>query len=689
MAAQKTITNFFQNKSTPGTSESTKTDQPMGKRKSDETKTSSPVKKIKRTKNFQQKWLQEFDWLRCDSNGNMFCLSCTAASNSRKSLKNNAFVTGSTNYQRSALTRHMESDDHALSKKTLTQKRYMEAAQKCATKSVLPVLEAQIQTAMWLAEENLPNRKFLKLIDLQLANGASAFSNKKGIYTNHQAPATFQKYIAEVLKESALVRIRDSPFIGIMTDESLDIATNKKLILFCRIIHKGELRVEFCANISIADGKAETLYNCILDWLQNVGLGINKVSGFGSDGASVMTGRLNGVGVKLKSDNPRIIHIWCAAHRLALVSYWAAKRVPYLATVNEMLIAIFNFYQYSACRYHKVRELQKLLGQKVKRFKKPTQVRWLSMSDAVKNCFDSYSALILSLEHEQAVNPSSEGAQKAKGMLQKMKTFKFIYTLSLLKDVLQLLDSVSKTFQKDTIDIHQLKTMISSTRNTIESYCDEDPSTLEDSIEQIEETSSFSGIKMTCNLRERVNLTAMKGQYLQQITRELDERFPEAELGILNDLDSVLNPKLLPRDQGAIGRHGLDSLERCINKYGVGPDSVVNVQNIRNNFLQFKHVVNVNRDLNLQEFCTLLIRDYKDTFPDFVTLACILLTCPLTSVPCERGFSLQNRHHCASTSGRSVQNVECRMIIEYASKQSDYSRQDIVSQAAQRFLQQH
>ena len=88
MAAQKTGTNFFQNKSTPGTSESTKTDQPTGKQKSDETKTSSPVKKIKRTKNFQQKWLQEFDWLRCDSDGNMFCLSCEAASNSRKSLKN-------------------------------------------------------------------------------------------------------------------------------------------------------------------------------------------------------------------------------------------------------------------------------------------------------------------------------------------------------------------------------------------------------------------------------------------------------------------------------------------------------------------------------------------------------------------------------------------------------------------------
>ena len=87
----------------------------------------------------------------------------------------------------------MDSDDHLLAKKTLTQRRYMAAAKKCATKSAMPILDAQIRTAAFLAEQNLPNRKFLKLIDLQLANGASVFLNKKGIYTNHQAPASMQK----------------------------------------------------------------------------------------------------------------------------------------------------------------------------------------------------------------------------------------------------------------------------------------------------------------------------------------------------------------------------------------------------------------------------------------------------------------------------------------------------------------
>ena len=96
----------------------------------------------------------------------MFCLTCESASGARKSLKANAFVKGTVNFQRLkiALVRHMQSDDHLLAKKTLTELGIsMAAAQKCATKSVLPILDAQICTAAFLAEENLPNKKFLKI----------------------------------------------------------------------------------------------------------------------------------------------------------------------------------------------------------------------------------------------------------------------------------------------------------------------------------------------------------------------------------------------------------------------------------------------------------------------------------------------------------------------------------------------
>jgi hypothetical protein len=115
-----------------------------------------------------------------------------------------------------------------------------------------------------------------------------------------------------------------------MVYESLDIATTKNLYLFCKIIHNNQIKVEFCSNIDILNGKAETVYEAIVDWLHSVGIDMSKVSGFGSDGASVMTGRHSVVGIRLTRENPRIIHDWCAAHKVAPVSFWAAKKVPYL-----------------------------------------------------------------------------------------------------------------------------------------------------------------------------------------------------------------------------------------------------------------------------------------------------------------------------------------------------------------------
>ena len=83
-----------------------------------------------------------------------------------------------------------------------------------------------------------------------------------------------------------------------------------------------------------------------------------------------------------------IVHIWCAAHWLVLVYYWVAKHVPYLKTVNETLIAIFYFFiNIHHLGMQTCKGMIILMGKKVKRFKKPTQVRWLSMSDAVKTCF--------------------------------------------------------------------------------------------------------------------------------------------------------------------------------------------------------------------------------------------------------------------------------------------------------------
>ena len=61
-------------------------------------------------------------------------------------------------------------------------------------------------------------------------------------------------------------------------------------------------------------------------------------------------------------------------------------------------------------------QLKNLMNQKVKHFKKPTQVWWLSTHEAVEAIYSAWTLLILSLEHE-AASSSKDGAAKARGMI--------------------------------------------------------------------------------------------------------------------------------------------------------------------------------------------------------------------------------------------------------------------------------
>ena len=54
--------------------------------------------------------------------------------------------------------------------------------------------------------------------------------------------------------------------------------------------------------IQILAGDAETIKQAIIDFITEIGLDMTKLSGFGSDGASVMIGKRNGVAAKLREE---------------------------------------------------------------------------------------------------------------------------------------------------------------------------------------------------------------------------------------------------------------------------------------------------------------------------------------------------------------------------------------------------
>jgi hypothetical protein len=88
-----------------------------------------------------------------------------------------------------------------------------------------------------------------------------------------------------------------------------------KSLLFCSCIN-GKI-------ISIGESEStssDDLYKFINEQLENFGFKdhMNKLIGFGSDGASNMTGQKRGMVTQMKNDHPDMIGIHCLAHRLEL-----------------------------------------------------------------------------------------------------------------------------------------------------------------------------------------------------------------------------------------------------------------------------------------------------------------------------------------------------------------------------------
>ena len=106
------------------------------------------------------------------------------------------------------------------------------------------------------------------------------------------------------------------------------------------------------------------------------------------------------------------------------------------------------------------------MNQKVKHFKKPTQVWWLSTHEAVKALYSAWTLLILSLDHLTA-SSNNDGAAKARGMISKIKCFVFISTTCFLLDVLGVISKCSKIFQTDMSDIDQIQSMLEATVSMI------------------------------------------------------------------------------------------------------------------------------------------------------------------------------------------------------------------------------
>ena len=114
--------------------------------------------------------------------------------------------------------------------------------------------------------------------------------------------------------------------------------------------------------VDLADGKAQTIVGSITTYLASVDLSVDNMSSFGSDGASVMTGRHAGVAALLRSKNTQMIAVHCICHRLALASAQASYEVKYPKQIKNHLFSLWNYFHHSSVRSRNVSETRWIIG---------------------------------------------------------------------------------------------------------------------------------------------------------------------------------------------------------------------------------------------------------------------------------------------------------------------------------------
>ena len=149
-------------------------------------------------------------------------------------------------------------------------------------------------------------------------------------YSSEQFIGEMLQCLSQVIEEQIISDLQSSDFFSLMTDKSTDIAVLKQLLLVGRYLTDEGVKTSFLCITDIPNGTAETIEGSMLRFVRDKALKIVRLCAFRSDGASVMTGRLSGVAVRLKHYSPRMIAVHCVNHRLALAAAHASDTIPYL-----------------------------------------------------------------------------------------------------------------------------------------------------------------------------------------------------------------------------------------------------------------------------------------------------------------------------------------------------------------------
>ena len=632
------------------------------------------------SRTIQSSWYKAHPWISvCSSDYKVYCATCRAAIEQNllnsKPTKSTFIHHGFNNWKK-ALEKFREHECSNMHK---------EATEKLAAKTrgvgIDTKLNAQLgsdqefhrkmlmkllQAIQYLSRQGLPLRAHRE--DTESFSGnlyqlllLQAKDCPEMISWLHQKDYISPEIVNEIISSmgqcvlrNILADVSTALWYSIIVDEATDISHNEQMSLSVRWTdHSYDIHEYTLGLIQLPNTKAETIFSAIKDVLIRCSLPINQCRGQAYDGASNMSGIKNGVQALFKAEAKQALYVHCLAHSLNLCLKDVTNTCEVIRDVLNFIYELTQLIKMSPKRLTLFDSLRREVtintGELTPRLRMLCPTRWTVRHSSIASILENYSII------QNALDEISKGrddyAAKASGMASKMDNFDTFFGLKLAYLIFSAAEQVSINIQAKDITVQEavrgaqlLKTHLSSMRNEakFESFYSE---VLRDSVNLTAEPTLPRQRKRPRRFDDGAtphSYEIPKDRYrhmyfeVTELTAgEVEKRFIQKDLGIVNDIESTLikfangNPENCISPDLEIYLKDDFELARLKIQLSMLPDA------IKTSFMGIKKVTNVRTIASGMNESAI----YKGMLQEVDKLLKLYLTFPVTTSTAERSFS--------------------------------------------------
>lgn len=221
--------------------------------------------------------------------------------------------------------------------------------------------------------ESLNRENFLELLEL-CARRDTRFKAKIDVlpknakYTHYTIQNDLFYVISKLVLETIAKEVKEAKYFAILADETKDISKTEQLSIMVRYYHNNTMNERFLGYEPCNELNAKALFNYIYKTLTDCGIDIKNCIAQTYDGASVMSGKQNGVRSIFQQHVPQALYTHCFNHRLNLVIVDVCKNIPEIEKFIALLQQLYNFVSRSTTVHTKFIELQKKIFTKKRKY---------------------------------------------------------------------------------------------------------------------------------------------------------------------------------------------------------------------------------------------------------------------------------------------------------------------------------